>query len=70
MRGASIHEKENKKSTQVQWTVEGGLKECVVLYYVCMYYRVCYAYSTTESESVSLQNPLHGIYSKSITKNI
>lgn len=28
------------------------------------------AYSTTDSESVSLQNPLHKIYSKSITKNI
>lgn len=49
----------------------GGLKdECIVLYYVCMYYWVCYAYSTTDSESVSLQNPLHKIYSKSITKNI
>lgn len=64
--------KTTTKKTKHASKVDGGsLKdECIVLYYVCMYYWVCYAYSTTDSESVSLQNPLHKIYSKSITKNI
>lgn len=64
-----VSEKKNKQKNEKLASGGRSLKnECIVLYYVCMFYWVCSSYSTTDSESVSLQNPLHKIYSKILQK--